>query len=1727
MAELLGLERVGLADNFFHLGGHSLMATRLAAQVRTRLGRELPIRTIFDTPVIGELARALTTSREPVNTAPPLRADPGAAHTPFPLTPVQEAYWLGRQHLVDLGEVACHVYAELRLRTLDLDRLTRAWQAVIDRHPMLRAVIEPDGTQRVLPEVPPFRIAFADHSDAPAAEAEAGACAVREAMSHQVLPCERWPLFEVRVTRVAVEDWRLHLSIDALILDGESNNLLLQEVFDLYHGRTTPVAPAGLSFRDYVLHVQRPCAAVEQARAYWEARLDTLPGAPALPLAVDPARLADPRFTRQHARLDPATWNTLKARAAAAGLTPSNLLLTAYAEVLGTWARSDDFTLNLTVGDRRPLHPEVATLLGVFTNLTPLEIRNACRGRFRDRARAQQQQLVRDLDQRAMSGVEVQRLLARRAGDPHAGLLPVVFTSVLGEAQVELHNDGIEVVHSITQTPQTWLDNKVYELDDGLGIDWDAPAALFPPGLLNTMFEAYVSLLHELAATDAAWEATDRSLVPAAERELLAAVNATAGPLPAELLHAPVFAASEANPEAIAVIGTERTVSFGELAHRARALAHRLQAVLDPAERLVAIVMEKGFEQIVAALAVLEAGRTFLPISAGQPDQRIQTILSQAGVRIALTQPRIRRGRGWQNQVVLLDVPLEPDPGPLPARLPQTATPGEPAYVIYTSGSTGTPKGVTIAHRAARNTLADITERFALTATDRVLWVSSLEFDLSIFDLFGILGAGGAVVVPPPDGNQNPRGWAEAIHRHAVTVWNSVPAIAELMLSATGNNAATLLTSLRLVMLSGDWIPISLPGRIREQVPACRLYSLGGATEASIWSIIYPIGQVNPQWASIPYGKPLRNQRFHVLKPDFAPCPVHTTGKLFISGAGLAMGYWNNPEQTNARFVHHPQTGEPLYDTGDLGRYQPDGTIEFLGREDHQVKLRGFRIELGEIEAALAHHPEVQNAIVLPRGQGDNRQLVAYVVPHKNTQGQRRDIELRELRQQLANYLPDYMVPGAYVVLEALPLTPNGKLDRQALPAPEGSGLAADYVAPATPGEVLLCDLVAELLGLERVGLADNFFHLGGDSISTIQLVSRVREHGLFLAPRDVFLHPVLGDLVHRLREESDVAATPGDVDLVELDLTEIEDVKRRNPDLEDIWPLTPLQEGLLFHAHYACDGEDPYLVQLALELEGPLDANRLRHALDALLNRHTSLRISFQQTRLGKTLQIVHSNCAIPWQEYDLASHAPAERDQRAGKIESDDRRTRFALDTAPLIRATLLHLGSQHARLLLTQHHLLGDGWSTTIFFRDLLALYHHRGDACSLPCQPSFRDYLAWLQQQDKQAARKAWQVYLAGIDTPARLGLATVKEDLPPQDQVESQLSPAFTARLESVARGNGLTLATLLQGAWAVFLARLTNRRDVCFGTVSSGRQAPVPGIERMLGLLINTTPVRAKLDPAEPVLALLTRLQHDQAELQPHQHLPLTEIHKLANKEALFDTLFTYENYPVDDIPAPVSDDDLPLRAVRGHNSNHYPLSLATIPEEGLCLRLHYSTGLFDQASAARLAQRLELLLEQIAANPAAPLHRLDILDPEEREQLIHGFNDTASPIADMTLAGLFEQQAARTPDNTALLFEDQILSYAELDTRANRLAWMLITNGIGPEDIVALCLDRSPELVIAILATLKAGAAYLPLDPDYPQERLALLIEDACPRCILTTTSLCDRLPRDQRSRRAPHLHR
>ncbi len=1705
VAELLGVPQVGLDDDFFALGGHSLLAVRLVARLRDQLGRAVPVRAIFEHPRLGDLASTITSTPRIAGrgeTVP--EVDPGDLYRPFALTPIQQAYWLGRQQLVTLGEIACHAYVEFRAPHFDPGHFARGWERAVARHPMLRTVISPDGTQQVVPGLVARTLESADLRGLPPDAAEAQVLDIRRRMSHQLLPLDQAPLVDIRVTRVSEADWRLHVSADALVLDGESLNLLLAELFAAGSGGPEPKTPAP-TFRDHVLAQSRATEARADAEEYWRSRVEQMPPAPALPLAVDPSKLTAPHFIRRTARLSPQQWTALKNNAMRAGTTPSGALLTAYAQVLATWASDDDFTLNLTVGDRSAGYEGV---LGVFTILLPLEIRAARSGSFRDRARAQSRQLAADLDHRAFDGVGVQRLKAQSAGDPEAGLLPVVFTSVMGEADVTLPA-GVTVAHAITQTPQTWLDSKVYEDvgPDGtsLGVDWDTPEGLFPDGQLDAMFAAYTSLLERLVEP-AAWDTEGVTLVPESQLALMAQANATSVDLDTGLLHDGMLRAAERDAAAPALICGAETISHGALLARATVLAHELRSVLGDDDVLVAIVMEKGPEQIVAALAILLAGRAFLPIGAGQPDSRISTILGQAGVRVAVTQAGVIGGRAWHDKVRLLETPAA-DPGtpPPPPRLDRSLD--DLAYVIYTSGSTGVPKGVAITHRAAVNTLANMVRRFGLNADDRALWVSALEFDLSIFDIFAVLGRGGALVVPHKGGSQNPSAWAQLVLAHGVTLWNSVPMLADLMLTASSEPAREL-ASLRLVLLSGDWIPLALPPRLRDVLPpACQIVSLGGATEAAIWSIYHVIERIEPDWISVPYGRPLGNQRFYVLKPDLGPCPVHTPGKLFIAGHGLAQRYWNNDEETAARFVVHPVTGERLYDTGDWGRYQPDGSIEFLGRQDTQVKLRGFRIELGEIETQLLAHPRVESAAVAFVSESGRQQLVGCFVA-------RGGCHQDELRSWLADRVPEYMVPATLIRLDALPLTSNGKLDRKALGALRPRPKEGEkHETQLTSAERWICDKVATLLGIEQASPDDNFFYLGGDSITAIRLVNAAREAGLSLTPYDIFAHPRLRDIVARAAHLADAELQPS-VFYSEAALTGL---RQEHPSLEDAWPLTPLQQGIWFHATQSDGaGADPYHVQLILTFSGVLDAGRLRRSVDALLRRHRSLRASFGLDADKRPVQLVHGGVTLPWTEIDLAGLAPDTAQQRADELASEDRALRIPLDAAPLMRATLLCLAPEDHRLLLSQHHLLGDGWATTIFFRDLIALYRADADPAALPPPVDFGAYLTWHAAQDRVAARETWREYLDDFSQPTLLAPAADGVTPAHQEMLERLVSPALTARLTGMTRTHGITLASALQGVWGLMLGRALNREDVCFGTVSSARQAPVPGIEDMLGAVIATTPVRLSLRGAQPVVEMLEALQHDSVRLMPHAHLSLMEIHREMGVTALFDTLFTYENYPVEPPPPARSADDLPLTAVSGSNSNHYPLSIAVLPGDSLGLRFHYNATLLSADDVRRYADGFIRLLEQVVRDPAQPIARLDILTSAERARLLDGPRaPTARPEAEF-LFTIIELQAATSPSRCAIVDGTRSLDYATLESEANRLAWFLISRGIGPGAVVALQFGRSALMVQSMLAVLKTGACFMPLDPRLPAARRAELTGRA--RCALsiTTADLVERLPTD-----------
>ncbi|WP_053657665.1 hybrid non-ribosomal peptide synthetase/type I polyketide synthase [Streptomyces sp. MMG1121] len=1115
------------------LGVDSLIAMDVRQTLARRFGVDVPLRELLDGRSVAEIARTVQEARGggadgAEEAGGTLVADPAARHEPFPLTDLQQAYLIGRTDAFELGNVSTSFLVEIDLEETDLDRLATSFRHLVDRHDMLRAVVSGDGHQRVLAEVPDYRIATVDLRACDDAERARRLARIHEEMRHQVFDTETWPLFDVRASLLDARTTRLHLNFDALIIDGRSCGVLFREWAQAYRSGTPATPAPAVTYRDYVLAAATTDTAPrEKSLAYWQTRVASLPPAPQLPLRPGPAPRR-PEFTHRTARIAPGAWQAFKDNAATSGISPSAALCTAYAQVLGVWSASPRFTLNLLAFNRRSLHEDVGRVVGNLSATTLLEVDTAPAEDFTSGATRLQNQLLTDLEHGHVSGVEVLRELNRTRGGTGLASMPVVFTSTIGfSGQGEDERGALtalttlgalgRLASSSVRTPQVWLDHQALEEAGELVLNWDVVEEMFPAGVVDGMWEAYLDLVRDLCG-EGAWHRPPSVLAPVADLEARRAANATDALVPAELLHDAFLRQAAARPDAPAVITTARTLTYGELDRRSDRIARWLiDRGAGPGVH-VGIVMDKSWEQVVAALGILKAGAAYVPVDAAMPARRLRTIMETAGIELVLTRSAVAAGLDLPTGTRSLHVDTEPADtgasGPLP---PSPAGPDDLAYTIFTSGSTGVPKGVMIEHTGAVNTIQDINDRYGVTAHDRVLALSALNFDLSVYDVFGLLAAGGALVLPDASAQREPAAWLDLVNRHGVTVWNSVPALMEMFVEHV--RALGGPPSLRVVMMSGDWIPVTLPAAIAEILPNARICSLGGATEASIWSIQYPITRVDPAWTSIPYGRPMRNQRFHVLDEALRPCPTWVPGDLYIAGAGLARGYLGDEAKTRAAFLRQPTTGERLYRTGDLGRYLPDGDIEFLGRMDSQVKIQGHRIELGEVEAALLRRSDVRAAAVVAEGErGGPRRLVGYAVS-----GTAED----ELREALGRELPGYMVPARIVLLDELPLTGNGKVDRHLLPSPgEPAPRSGAAVAPRDATERLLAEIWSEFFAPAdgTVDVTADFFDLGGDSMLAVRMMTRIRQRtGRSLPVATLLARPTVASLAEVLREQ------PGD----------------------------------------------------------------------------------------------------------------------------------------------------------------------------------------------------------------------------------------------------------------------------------------------------------------------------------------------------------------------------------------------------------------------------------------------------------------------------------------------------------------------------------------------------------------------------------------------------------------------
>ncbi|MFI6033361.1 amino acid adenylation domain-containing protein [Streptomyces sp. NPDC051315] len=1121
-------ERPGEDDSLISWGLDSITLMRIAGGWRRQgvrvgfaeLAREPTLRA-WRALLASRTAAAPRTAPEPAPPTPVTVPD-----EPFPLAVMQHAYWIGRGEDTTLGSVAAHLYVEFDGADVDADRLEAAVRALAARHDMLRARFTDDGRQEILPALTRPATTVHDLRELDEKAAWARLDELRYASSHARLDVAAGEVFSVLLSLLPEGRTRLHVDVDMLAADALSYRVLLSDLATLYEDPGASLPPIRTSYPAYLAEradVRRLSRA--QAQEWWRRRVPELPSAPDLPLVPEAERADPTRVTRRHHWLPPEEKRRLTARAHQHGLTPAMAVATAFSEVLAAWSGQPRFLLNVPMFDRRGSHPDVDLLVGDFTSSVLLDVDLGERAPFAEHARRLQDRMHTDAAHCDYSGVEVLRDLSRERGEQV--LAPVVFTSALNLG--ELFDAGVrrsfgEPVWIISQGPQVLLDAQVTEVDGGLLVNWDVREDAFPAGLIDAMFAAFHGLVARLGTDDEVWEQPVPALLPADQRTVRAAVNATDGPRGHRLLHEAFFARAAEQPDAPALLwGSEQVLAYGELADRALRCAAALVARGVRPGDTVAVSLPKGPDQITAVLGVLAAGAAYVPVGVDQPPARRNRIHAIAGCRVILTDGRLLDGPGDPDVLPVAEAVRET---PLPE--PVRADEEQVAYVLFTSGSTGEPKGVEVPHRAAVNTIDDLDERYAVGTSDRCLALSALEFDLSVYDVFGLLGAGGAVVLVADDDRREARRWADLVRTHKVTLVNCVPPLLDMLLLAT---APGELTGLRAVLLGGDWVGTDLPGRLAERAPGCRFAGLGGTTETAIHSTVCDVrdGRVPAHWKAVPYGTPLRNVRCRVVDPRGRDCPDWVPGELWIGGDGVALGYRGDPVRTAEKFTE--ADGVRWYRTGDLARYWPDGTLEFLGRRDHQVKVRGFRIELGEVEAALAGHPAVRRAVAgLTRGRGV--QLAAAVAAAKVTEG--------ELRDWARSVLPPHMVPARIAVTGELPLTSNGKLDRRAVRELWEGESEGGHRAPGTALETVVASTWADVLGVGRVGLDDGFFALGGDSVLATVIVARLREalDTSEVSVRSLFASLTAGGMAERLAAEE---RTPGRLEQVAALHLEIE----------------------------------------------------------------------------------------------------------------------------------------------------------------------------------------------------------------------------------------------------------------------------------------------------------------------------------------------------------------------------------------------------------------------------------------------------------------------------------------------------------------------------------------------------------------------------------------------------------
>ncbi|OIK19912.1 surfactin non-ribosomal peptide synthetase SrfAA [Bacillus amyloliquefaciens] len=1667
--EVLGMDKAGIYDHFFESGGHSLKAMTLLTKIHKQMGVEIPLQYLFEHPTIAALADYAASRNE----GPAFSTiEPAEKQASYPLSLAQQRVYIASQ-FEDAGVGYNMPAAAMIEGALDREKLECAFSALISRHEALRTSFQSeDGTPRqVIHEQVPFHIEMI----------EAGGRTNEQVMKDFVrrFELEEAPLFRIGLQTLGHNRHMMLFDMHHLISDGVSISIMLKELADIYGGKQLP--EMRIQYKDYAAwQAERAEEGYKKERAYWK---EVFSGElPVLQLLPDYPRPQVQSFEgdRVSVKLPKTLRERLQKLAEKNGATLYMVLLSAYYTLLSKYSGQEDIIVGTPSAGRH--HSDTEGLIGMFVNTLAL------------RSTVKQDQtftgLLGHVRKQVLDAFSHQdypfEWLTEELNVPRDMSRHPIFDTMFSLQNI---SDGIPEIGNLTLSLHETnfniakfdLTMQARETAEGIALDLDYCTKLFKRSTADRMLTHYVRLLESAAAQPEA-KISEYDLL--SEREALNQLqrfNPERTAYPKDQTIVQIFEEQpQKNPDRTALQFEGETLSYQQLNERANRLARHILSA-GGSGKTAAVLCERSLDMIVSIMAVLKAGSAYVPIDPEHPVQRIQHFFRDSGASVLLTQRSLKpiaEKAGFQGVIVLADDEESYEKDSHNLELPFDSK--TIANLTYTSGTTGTPKGNIVTHGNILRTVKN-TNYLTVSEEDTVLGLSNYVFDAFMFDMFGSLLNGAKLVIVPKDTVLDMSRLSRVIKRENVSILMITTALFHLLVDME----PSCLTTLRKIMFGGERASVEHVKKALAAVGKGRLLHMYGPSESTVFATYHPVDVIEEDAISVPIGKPVSNTEIFIMNKAGRIQPAGIPGELCVSGEGLVEGYYNRPELTEEKFVKHPfKEGERMYKTGDLARWLPNGDIEFIGRIDHQVKIRGQRIELGEIEHQLQSHDQVQECIVLAVDQGaGDKLLCAYFVGL-------REISSRELREHTAKDLPAYMIPAVFIQMDELPLTGNGKIDRRALPMPDVTAAnAVSYTAPRNETEQKLTDIWAEVLQMERVGIQDQFFEIGGHSLAGMKLLALIQQtFGVRLTLKDLFTSPTAAGLAKLIAGSERKAAEsimPAAV--------------------RETYPVSSPQKRM-FVLQQLEGAETSYNMPSVLRLKGKLDAEKLKSVMKQLTERHEAFRTTFD-IKDGETVQRIWAEADIDM-EYHEASEEDAEQ-----IIQSFIRP--FRLDQLPLVRTGLVKLAEHDHLLLFDMHHIISDGASVGVLIDELSRLY---GGETLEPLRIHYKDYAVWQQTFiESEQYRKQEEHWLQELD--GELPVLTLPADYSRPavqtfegDKLVFSLTEEQTSALRSLAKQTDSTMYMVLLASYSAFLSKLSGQHDIIVGSPVAGRSHA--DLANVIGVFVNTLALRTYPEADKTFADYLEEVKQTALRAFDAQDYPLedllqkVEVQRDTSRNPLFDAVFSMQNANAEDL------------VMEGIELKHHPFDRKTAKfdltmtaddtDGGLTFVLEYNTALFKPETAETWKHYWLHLLEAAAENPAAKLSELSLVNETEKQALLNAWKGkTLSVPRDKTVHRLFEETAARHTDRPAVAYNGVKWTYGELNARANRIARILMDCGATADERIGILTKPSLEMAAGVLGVLKAGAAFVPIDPDYPEERISYILQDSGAKLLLTQEAL------------------